>query len=174
MGKASKAKRERKAQQPPKAPDPFALPVEVMKWLNNGTRDQHGRKISRPSPRSLLGMFEAQAGLCCYCGEEMSLPPRLNGHKSLRPTDAEVTQIQFKPSDITRDHIAPKSQGNPGKLFNLAAACRLCNQEKGDLPLLVYLLAKTTNTVREAHRRQAHIREAIQHSASAISKLTSS
>lgn len=154
--------------------DPFAPPPELLRWLYKGQSRVLPDGIRRPrrlsnkprsaSSTSLLSLFNAQGGLCCYCASEMTLPPKLKGSRKKWPTDAEVTEVAelHPPTEVTRDHLHPKSDGGPGLLENFAAACRLCNQEKGDLPLIMFLLARTTNTLREAHRRQKHIKAALQ------------
>lgn len=157
---------------------PFAPSREIIKWLNMGNSRVVATvsgKVTRV-PRQLLrrrraastsleGLFNAQAGLCCYCTEPMTLP-RTGRHKKW-PTDAEVIDVQpAEPArastEVTRDHLVPKSDGGPGLLHNFAAACRLCNQEKGSLPLVIFMLARSTNTVREVYRRQQHVRLALQ------------
>lgn len=150
--------------------DLFAPPPEIMRWLHSGSARtwpdgiRRPRRFNRPprsaSSTSLLSMFNAQGGLCCYCGHEMTLPPKVKGSRKKWPTDAEVAELHPL-TEVTRDHLHPKSDGGPGLLENFAAACRLCNQEKGDLPLIMFLLARATNTLREAHRRQRHIKQAL-------------
>lgn len=130
-------------------------PPDVMRIFGrsgrSGLRDEQGRRIS---PRSLKGMFISQAGLCCYCCEPMTLP---NPRKASRPDEAQV--VNMLPTDVTRDHLRPKSEGNPGTMFNLAAACRACNTQKADMPLLMFMLARRNGNVADARRRyQQHKR----------------
>jgi len=152
-------------------------PPEILKWLHQGQTRKGQDGVRRPrrvrwgrlSSASLVNLFNMQGGLCCYCAEPMTLPPtRTRRARKTWPTDAEVTDVGQKPepyrplpTDVTRDHLLAKSQGGPGLLSNFAAACRLCNEEKGDLPLVIFILARSTNTLREAHRRQEHIRKAL-------------
>lgn len=41
---------------------------------------------------------------------------------------------------ITREHVVPRSKGGHGRHLNTVSACRQCNTERGDKPLLLYLL----------------------------------
>ena len=128
--------------------NPFPPPAEALRILRIGeapaVRDFSGKPVAGGS---LAAMFYEQAGLCCYCGDEMTLPPPglRKGHGHL--TDAELTAVNT--TCVTRDHIAPKSQGNPGRWFNYAAACRLCNEQKGDMPLLTFILGRATGKLGE-------------------------
>lgn len=40
--------------------------------------------------------------------------------------------VVFKPKELTLDHIIPKSRGGKNTWTNLVAACKKCNQKKGD------------------------------------------
>lgn len=63
--------------------------------------------------------------------------------------------VVSRPTDVTRDHILPKVDGNPGYAFNIAASCSRCNSEKSDLPLMMFLLGRRNNRLpeyRETHR----------------------
>lgn len=70
----------------------------------------------------VVKMFNEQCRLCCYCGNKMTL-------------------TLGKRRTATREHIKPKSQGG-GIRDNFAAACLECNKEKGNTPLIIYLLKK--------------------------------
>lgn len=126
----------------------FPPPRALLRLLNLGNvpavRDANGRGVPATS---LKGLFIQQHGLCCYCAEPMTLPPANQKKGQAALTDAEVTQINT--TMVTRDHIQPKSQGNPGVAFNIAAACRQCNGEKGDMPLLIYMLGRATGRLGE-------------------------
>jgi|TARA_R110002020_G_scaffold454131_1_gene669406 5-methylcytosine-specific restriction endonuclease McrA len=39
---------------------------------------------------------------------------------------------RFKESDLTIDHVIPRSKGGKNEWNNVAAACKPCNQQKGD------------------------------------------
>lgn len=43
-------------------------------------------------------------------------------------------QIVYPASELTRDHVWPKSKGGPNAKWNLALACRACNEKKADKP----------------------------------------
>ena len=147
------------------------LPPDLMKWLYSGNTRlgedkirwprRYGRSRHMAMSTSLVSLFNAQGGMCCYCSEQMTLPSQRRQRKW--PTDAEIASDAYRPAptDITRDHILPKSQGGPGLLSNFAAACRLCNEEKGDLPLVIFLLARANNNLREVHRQQRHVKAAL-------------
>lgn len=69
-----------------------------------------------PSPRtdpplSNRELFERDCYQCLYCGE------------------------QFPYSSLTRDHIVPRSRGGKNVWMNVVAACRRCNQYKGNQKL---------------------------------------
>ncbi len=53
-------------------------------------------------------LFRRDQNLCLYCGN------------------------QFSDAELTRDHILAKSRGGKDVWTNLAAACRRCNQRKGN------------------------------------------
>ncbi|MEM7016087.1 MAG: HNH endonuclease [Pseudomonadota bacterium] len=53
-------------------------------------------------------LFRRDQNVCLYCGNH------------------------FKDSDLSRDHITPKSHGGQDRWSNLATACRRCNQRKGN------------------------------------------
>lgn len=56
-------------------------------------------------------LFARDGHICMYCGKE------------------------FSASQLTRDHIVPRSQGGYDSWENVVAACRRCNQFKGDRSL---------------------------------------
>ncbi|WP_422459042.1 MULTISPECIES: HNH endonuclease [unclassified Endozoicomonas] len=55
-----------------------------------------------------FSLFERDNHQCLYCGRF------------------------FKTRELTRDHIVPKSKGGADDWMNVVAACRRCNQFKGD------------------------------------------
>lgn len=163
----------------PLTPENLSVELSVMspetkRWLfsDRARRRPDGTRIPRRelvgkkhSASSLVGLFNAQGGLCCYCCQPMTLP-QPKSRRNKWPTDAEVVDmekmapapVQTPYTEVTRDHLLAKSAGGPGLLSNFAAACRLCNEEKGDLPLVIFLLGMATNTVREMHRQRREVR----------------
>lgn len=75
----------------------------------------------------LTKLFNQQSGACPYCGEDMVL---------------ELGQS----NTATIEHIIPKSKGGPNAEFNYMAVCSSCNNERGNQPLGLYLLAKQHKT----------------------------
>ncbi|MDG4898838.1 HNH endonuclease [Mesorhizobium sp. WSM4976] len=57
-------------------------------------------------------LIKLQHGLCCWCGE---------------PFTATGT-----PREATLEHVKPKMHGGTNARANLAAACRQCNQDRGN------------------------------------------
>ncbi|WP_045861238.1 HNH endonuclease [Teredinibacter purpureus] len=55
-----------------------------------------------------LGLFARDNYQCLYCGES------------------------FESSQLSRDHVFPRSRGGLDKWENVVAACKRCNQRKGD------------------------------------------
>src|SRR5690606_19656740 len=71
----------------------------------------HGRLNPRPRSRPPLtnrALFRRDQNLCLYCGKS------------------------FTDADLTRDHILPVSRGGRDHWLNVVAACRRCNQHKGN------------------------------------------
>lgn len=70
-----------------------------------------GEHMARPRssyPLNNPALFARDAHLCMYCGSE------------------------FPMAMLTRDHIRPTSRGGKDKWENVVAACRRCNQHKGN------------------------------------------
>lgn len=61
-------------------------------------------------------------------------------------------------NSATIEHLVPKSQGGPDRIWNLAAACRRCNHTRGTMPINEFeLLAKTFSVDK---RPEEHVRNA--------------
>lgn len=76
-----------------------------------------GTRLTKPRttyPLTNRTLFERDRHLCLYCGKT------------------------FSDSELTRDHIVPTSRGGKDVWENVVAACRRCNQHKGN-----YLLQET-------------------------------
>ena len=65
------------------------------------------RRRTRP-PLTNRALFRRDQHLCLYCGKP------------------------YPEALLTRDHIRPTSRGGKDNWFNVVAACRRCNQHKGD------------------------------------------
>lgn len=65
-----------------------------------------------------------QRGRCVYCGHKMTREPN-------------------RPNTVTRDHIVPRSAGGSSKRRNIALACELCNQAKGDMTAAEFETARS-------------------------------
>lgn len=79
-----------------------------------------------------LGLIELRNrfnGRCFYCDRMTVLPPRRPGSR-LTKTAA------------TRDHIIPKIAGGSDQISNLVLACNECNNERGSMPVDVFLKRK--------------------------------
>ncbi|WP_111657347.1 HNH endonuclease [Isoalcanivorax indicus] len=71
----------------------------------DGRINPHPR--SRP-PLTNRALFRREQNICLYCGRH------------------------FHDHELTRDHIVPTSRGGRDHWLNVVAACRRCNQHKGD------------------------------------------
>ncbi len=69
-------------------------------------RSQHAVREHTP-PLSNRELFRRDQYLCLYCGEE------------------------YRPHELTRDHVVPVSQQGPDSWTNVVTACKQCNQKKG-------------------------------------------
>jgi uncharacterized protein (TIGR02646 family) len=75
---------------------------------------------------TLVKLFNLQGGLCAYCQVPMDINSCSNDNS---PTvEHLLPQGRFK--KLAKEH------------FNLVCACRKCNNDKGDLPLVVFLSQK--------------------------------
>lgn len=81
----------------------FIVP-EVIVLPNYLRKPQHGKKLRY----SRTSIFKRDNYQCQYCGE---VKPR---------------------SELTVDHIVPKSRGGKSTWLNIVSACRPCNWEKAD------------------------------------------
>lgn len=70
---------------------------------------------------TLVKLFNLQGGLCAYCEEPM-----------------DITTCN-KPNSPSIDHVIPRAAGGCDSEFNLVCACRKCNTQKADLPLVVFI-----------------------------------
>ena len=57
------------------------------------------------------------------------------------------------PSDITLDHLVPKSDGGTNDESNLVTCCRSCNCSRGDKPLARFAGKETRAHIRRNTRR---------------------
>lgn len=70
--------------------------------------------------KKIRELYNEQGGFCAYCGTGMTL------------------DMGFE-NTATQDHVRPVADGGGKSLRNIVAACFKCNQDKGKLPLLVWL-----------------------------------
>jgi len=68
-------------------------------------------------PEKRLALYIRDSFTCAYCGRDL---------KSLDP------------SEVTLDHLLPRSAGGDNDATNLITACRSCNSSRGDKPWLGY------------------------------------
>ncbi len=142
-----------KSQPPPYIPplarldNPLPPPVSLFRKLSLGAAAVVRDPVTgqRLSAKSLEGLYHQQAGYCCYCCQPMTLPPAGRRLGKAQLSDAELTAINT--TCVTRDHLHPRSRGGPGVVANFAAACRSCNEQRGELPLVLFLLARGAGTV---------------------------
>jgi len=79
--------------------------------------------MSKERKGIIVDLYNEQAGFCCYCGKKMTLKKHGNYM-------------------ATKEHVIPKSKGGADHPDNYAAAHAICNWEKGNTPLLIYLAKK--------------------------------
>ena len=71
----------------------------------------------------LRSLMEEQDNLCAYCGDEMAAPG---------------TVYANDPTRATLDHIIPRADDGPDTRENCCAACRFCNNAKGNAPVELF------------------------------------
>jgi len=88
---------------------------ETLRWSNGEIKlpsiirlKYYVKWIPKKSRFNRIGVFKRDKFICMYCGE------------------------QFKTSDLTIDHILPKSQGGHLSWHNCVCSCYSCNSKKGD------------------------------------------
>ncbi|MBN9601835.1 MAG: HNH endonuclease [Afipia felis] len=89
----------------------------------------------------VLRLSEAQNHRCAYCGIELLHPKlRISGKKPARevpPAPALNWSSHSKAKKYRRatiDHVVPKCEGGTDSLANTVAACKLCNEYRGNVP----------------------------------------
>lgn len=75
--------------------------------------------------------MSAIVGQCVYCGRDLTA------------------------SEITIDHVIPRSRGGRNDKYNTAPACSACNQEKGPLTAAEYLAVRGNAGLIKAAKRKA-------------------
>ena len=68
-------------------------------------------------------LMEEQIGFCVYCFNKMSM--KVN-----------------REDTCTREHVLARSDGGKSDRNNIVGACSKCNNEKGDQPLVIFLLRR--------------------------------
>lgn len=83
-------------------------------------------------------LSEAQNWRCCYCGFVMLSPAAIRHEEravlGAGPKKARRECAKYRRA--TREHLIPRCDGGSDALENLTAACRWCNEYRGNRPLL--------------------------------------
>lgn len=87
-------------------------------WLYEPVKQRRGTK-------QLKRLRKRFGGRCFYCRVDLTLPREPNSRKKTR---------------VTRDHLIPKSRGGRQGNPNVVAACYACNNLRGNMPWLDYLV----------------------------------
>lgn len=69
--------------------------------------------------------FNAQAGLCCYCGKPMWLD---DPEAFAKANDLSLAQVRWL--KCTAEHLQARSEGGEDAKGNIAAACLFCNRKR--------------------------------------------
>jgi 5-methylcytosine-specific restriction endonuclease McrA len=78
-------------------------------------------------PKAIVLLMRQQDGKCFYCGRRMKYHPKVRNIGRA----------------ATIDHIIPRSKGGAkGPMVNGVAACKRCNNERGDRDARLFLLEK--------------------------------
>lgn len=70
--------------------------------------EMSGKGLYRVPTLTNRALFRRDQNICAYCGQD------------------------FKPEDLTRDHVHPRSRGGADKWINVVTACGGCNKYKDD------------------------------------------
>lgn len=89
------------------------------------------------------------APTCTYCGARLSRKPEAYDAKRGEP-------LQF----FTMDHIVPRANGGCHDLRCLAAACRVCNEERATMPLDEFIESLGDKAVITVEKAREMMREA--------------
>lgn len=79
-------------------------------------------RSSRLGLELLWALAEAQNWRCCYCGVHMTADGPTSYHRH-----------------ATLEHVIPLARGGSDHPDNMVAACFWCNQERGHVPIHLYL-----------------------------------
>ena len=90
-----------------KSGDRSVIEVNSIIATRGDTRTLERNRDRYTPPLNNRTLFKRDANLCMYCG------------------------LQFRASDLTRDHITPISRGGRDAWTNVVTACRRCNNHKG-------------------------------------------
>lgn len=93
-------------------------------------RGGHSRALNR---RSELGVHSIIACDGRVVEQQRSRPPLTN--RALFRRDANICLFcggAFLDTELTRDHVVPRSRGGRDRWDNVVAACKRCNHQKGD------------------------------------------
>jgi 5-methylcytosine-specific restriction endonuclease McrA len=115
--------------------NPFQIDPSVPKWRAPKKQyyiDSNGNKMSVRRARVFLEKgVRCQCGLC---GSFFALEKWNDGglHLDLYAKDKVGDDVL-----MTIDHINPKSNGGPDEIENYATMCKVCNEDKADIVIVV-------------------------------------
>ena len=97
---------------------PYERRREYSKYARDYYKDRKEKAEGHHTKKDIDAIYELQGGLCYYC----------------------LTKITYNSPkrDFDADHIKPLAQGGTNWPYNIAAACRKCNQSKGALGGLAF------------------------------------
>jgi 5-methylcytosine-specific restriction endonuclease McrA len=83
------------------------IPVNAIVATNGTHPNAHQFYDRYTPPLSNRALFRRDENLCLYCG------------------------VQFRDSDLSRDHVMPLAQGGEDNWVNVVTSCKRCNNHKG-------------------------------------------
>jgi 5-methylcytosine-specific restriction endonuclease McrA len=109
-----------------------------------------GGKRAKARRRAIMEKSQANgAPHCSYCGIRMS-------RKAEFYSATRADPVGF----FTMDHVLPRACGGCNDQRNLVGACRMCNQDRGDMPLDQFIESLGDKAVITVERAREMMREA--------------